>query len=691
MICFTSEQLAKAQDFINNSEILAYDVESDGLNVRKNQVIGFSFGNAKIAFYVPIKMWNGAELANILKPEQYIPILSSLCTKKLVTWNGSYDVLITKNSLKINLLDALYADVLLMKHSADENYPFGLKEVANQILGVDSDEEKQVLKAHLKAIGAKPTEYYKADVQILGKYACQDAMLTMRLFDYYGRELRKQGLESFYFNDEVLPMYKELTIPMVERGVRVDVAALTVAQQELNNDIEQLESQIQRAIEPHLSLFTTWFLNKDYPLRTEKGNMPKWAKDGLSQYDAWRRDAGPSAHMFNLSSKHHLKKLFFDTLKLQPLSRTPTGQPQVDDAFISTLHGKLPWTKLLSDYNSLIKLKGTYVDRLLEEQEDGRFYPEWKQHATVSGRYGGDMQQLPRPIEGSGLVAKHTSKIRTFIIADSGSLLCSADYEQLEPSIFAHCSGDSRLQEVFISGRDFYSTVAIDTERLSNVSADKAAGNYLGKINKKARQKAKAYALGIAYGMTGYKLQFELGVPQHEAEALVDRYLAAYPDLANWMSASKSMAITQGYVCTQSGRRRRLGQAVALARKYGPWLTDSLEVWKRYNASPALYSQAKADRKTFVNLLNNAINFQVQGMAASIVNRAAIAIARKLKTEQLSSYICMQIHDEIVLNVPENEREIVGPIIKSIMESTVKLSVPLRTEPQFGLTFKDCK
>lgn len=692
MICFTDAELAKAAAFIESNDVIAYDTETTGLNTRKDTVIGFSFGNEAEAYYIPLHVYNGTVLAPTNINAE--PFLNSLLAKKLVMWNATFDVLITKQSLGFDLLPALHADAMLVKHTCDENYPFGLKEVAAQLYGEEVTNEKEEMLASIKANGGKAKEYYKADVSILGRYACQDAMLTMRLFNHYDRKLSELGLQAFYYDSEVHPLLKTITIPMVERGVRVDVAALISAQVEIKTDLEQLEARIQETIAPNLGIFTRWFLNKDYPLQTATGKQPKWAKDGLTQEQAWRRDAGPEAYMFNLQSKFHLKKLFFDTLKLTPLSRTPTGMPQVDDEFLTTLHTELPWTALLSDYNRLTKLKGTYIDRLLEEQEDGRFYPEWKQHATVSGRYGGDMQQLPRPLDpgaASEIVTTHTNRIRSFIIADAGSKLCSADYEQLEPSIFAHCSGDKRLQVVFNSGADFYSTVAIDTEGLKEVSADKKAPNYLGKVNKAARQKAKAYALGIAYGMTGYKLQFEIGVSQDEAEALVSKYLAAYPDLAAWMDNSKNTAITAGRVTTQAGRQRNLGAAKALAGKYGPGLSNSLELWKRYTASPALYEKAKADRKIYINQLNNAINFQIQGLAASVVNRAAIAIANKLKTEQLKSYVTLQIHDEIVLNVPEAEIAIVGPMVKQIMQEIVTLAVPLRTEPQFGFTFKDCK
>lgn len=693
MICYTDSELAQAAAFIAANDIIAYDTETTGLNTRKDQVIGFSFGNEHQAFYIPTKKWDGGQLVNLLEPGVFMPILSSLSLKKLVMHNSTFDVLMVKQNYGVDLLNCLHADTMLMKHTCDEAYPFGLKEIATMLWGTNVTEEKEEMLASIKANGGKAKEYYKASVSVLGRYACQDAMLTMRLFNHYNNRLQDQGLADFYYHDEVQPLLTTVTIPMVERGVCVNLPLLLNSQKEINKDLEMLEARIQETIAPELGLFTTWFLNKDYPLKTATGLMPKWAKDGLTQMQAWQRDY-PGQHMFNLQSKFHLKKLLFDTLKLEPLSRTPTGMPQVDEAFLETLHQQLPWTQLLSDFNRLTKLKGTYIDRLIEEQEGGRFYPEWKQHATVSGRFGGDMQQLPRPLDegtASAIVVRHTNRVRQFIIADPGHLLCSADYEQLEPSIFSHCSGDACLQAVFNSGADFYSTVAIDTEGLQSVSADKASPVYLGRVNKAARQKAKAYALGIAYGMTSWKLQFEIGVPQNEAEALVQKYLAAYPDLAKWMRDSKLQATELGFVKTESGRQRHLVQARRLARKYGPWLSDSLEVWKRYHASPALYAQAKADRKLYTNELNNAINFQVQGLAASVVNRASIAIAQKLKTAQLKSYLCAQIHDELLLNVLESEKDQVGLLIKETMENIIQLAVPLRTVPQFGLSFKDCK
>ncbi len=485
-------------------------------------------------------------------------------------------------------------------------------------------------------------------------------------------------LRQFFYEGEVMPLLKEVTIPMMEAGVKLDLNKLNFTLENISKDILLLEYGIQEAIKPHLELFTTWFLNKDYPLQTATGKVPAWQKKHNTQYNAWCFD-NPTSYMFNLQSKHHLKKLFFDTLNLKPLSKTPTGLPQVDEEFMESVTSTLPWVSKLIEYNKLNKIKSTYLERFLNEQEDGYFYPSFMQHRTVSGRYAGDLQQLPRPRLGDSLVDKYTSIIRELIIAPEGSKLISADYEQLEPRVFAHTSGDSGLSGIFARGEDFYTEIAKSTEGIT------------GEISKEQRQKAKSYAIGIAYGMTGYKLKFELGCTDEEADALVEKYLTAFPELRRWMNASKEKATSTGIIRASSGRLRRLPRAKAIYAKYGPVIRDSLQLWKTYHDSPAVYAQVKQDYKTFKNECNNAINFQVQGYAAGIVNRAAIAINRKLKSEQLQSKLIMQIHDELVYIVPEQELEQVSAIIKLIMETHTKLSVPLLTTPQIGNNFRECK
>lgn len=695
-LILTPEDVAQALQFINESEILAYDTETTGLNPRKDRIIGFGVSNATDGFYVPILRYSKeSDSIYPVGPSEQLrnTILSTLSRKKLITWNASFDMRFTKFNLGIDLLPALHADVLLMKHTCDEEFPFGLKEVAAKHYGTDVKKEKEEMQASIKANNGTAKQYFKADLDLLSRYCVQDCLLTFRLFNKYSSELKKQNLTSFYYEEEVLPLYKEVTIPMEERGVRLDIPKLEQTLNHLTVDLHLIELRIQQSITPHLELFTNWFLNKDYPMLTKGGKIPQYIKKHGSQAAAWKAEY-PTGYMFNLLSKHHLKKLFFDTLKETSLTKTPTGLPQVDEEFIASVADKYPWCKELIVFNKLTKLKGTYIERFLEEAEDGRFYPAFLQHRTVSGRYAGDLQQLPRPVdetEDNRLVAKYTSCIREFFLPDIGAKLVSADYEQLEPSVFAHTSGDAALAEIFNTGKDFYSEVAIRTERLKDVTSDKASERYLGKVNKAARQKAKSYALGIAYGMTGYKLKFEIGVDAETADQLVKDYLNAFPGLARWMNASKDKAVTHGFVKTETGRVRHLHQAQVIFNKYGSRINDDLQLWHSFHDYPSVYAEAKIARKTYKNLLNNAINFQVQGLAASIVNRASIAIARRLKTEGLKAAICMQVHDELVLNVPDEELEPVCTLLSHIMETIVKLTVPLRTVPQIGNNYKECK
>lgn len=669
--------------FLSNlkSTPLALDIETTGLRTRKDAVIGVGISTATDGFYVDVSKMPAADVTRFLQ---------LLTTKKLLAFNAEFDLGFLRNSYGVDLLPQLHCDVMLLKHACDENYPLGLKEIAAQVFGLDATKEQQELKASIKANGGTANQFFKADLAILAKYCVQDCMLTYRLFEHYSPILTKNGLDAFFYQDETMPLYKEVVIPMQRHGIAIDQPKLHQALVDINQDLNILQTDIQAAIQPQLNLFKQEFLDKEFPMLTPTGKPTKWRSKYANQEEAWIA-CNPGEPMFNIASKSHLKRLFFDIMKLRPISRTPTGAPQVDEEFLASIVPQQPWVHLLINWNKLSKIKGTYLERFAEECEDGIFYPQYKLHGTVSGRLSGDFQQLPRPLKGDGLVAKHTSVIRSLIIPRPGNMLISADYNSLEPTIFAHASRDKKLQAIFINNQDFYSSVFIMTEGRNEFSADKASLAYLGILDPDLRQKAKAYALGLAYGMTDYRLQFEIDVSREDAEKLVDKYFTAFPDLKAWMDASQLQACTKGYVKTETGRVRHLGQAVALYTKYGMELKNSLAIWKRFHEQPTLYKQAKDDRKTFTNLLNNAINFQVQGMAASVMNRASIALAREIKSLGLSATIVGNVHDELILECSESCLKEVISLTKQVMENTTKITVPLKVDPKAGKSYKECK
>jgi len=690
MIITTPEGIASLLEFIHSNDILAYDIETDGLNARKNIIIGFGISNAVSGFYVPVQQYN-SKLKTLVpygvSKELVLMVLTALTAKKLLMFNASFDTRFTKNYYGIDLLGALHTDVMLLKHTCDEDFPMDLKGIATKLWGTDVKKEKEEMLSSIKANKGTATEFYKADTGILGHYCIQDCLLTFRLFSHYSKELKKQGLVDFYYTEEVLPLYKEVTIPMEECGIHVNVPYLTQLSIELGQELTRLEGDIKHQISPMLGDFNAWFLNKEYPLKSS-GRIAKLMKTGISleaaQSLACVQDYPGGA--LNLLSKHHLKKLFFDELGETPLSRTPTGLPQVDEEFLESIKNKHLWVQDLITFNKLTKLKGTYIDRFLEEQEDGIFYPSYQQHRTVSGRYSGDFQQLPRMVKGSNIVSRYTSAIRKCIIPSPGRILISADYQQLEPTIFAHASGDTALQNIFLEGRDFYSEIAIRTERISGASSLKSDSRYLGLIDPVKRQAAKVYALGIPYGLTGYKLAFELpGLSQASADTLVRSYWEAFPELSRWAEQCRDAARHSGRVSSQCGRVRHLTKAKELFAQYGAIINDDLALWKIYHTEEAVYAQAKLDRKIYKNQINNAVNFCIQSLAASVVNRAAIALARQ------GILPCGQVHDELIFDVWEPSKLDIIATIKEVMENVMKLDVPLKTDPIWGANYAECK
>jgi len=740
----TLEQL---KTFIQQTETIAFDVETTGVDKNKDKVIGFSIAgrdrnNSSIycGYYVGTSRYE--HLRSGLVDTGYfctaIEILNLLKTKKLVTWNGSFDSSMTLRTFGVDIKDAIYIDGMLLAHTTNENeFDYRLKSMAKRVFGEDAGAAEDALKAEVLAVGGKWTKenktMYMASTETLGKYAIQDGILTLKLVDEFLPYLKAEKLEELFYG-EVMPLYRLFTIPAERGGIKLDMPLLLSAQENIAKDINALEVKILEAIAPNLDLFKAWLLNKDYPpsrsgafiqefCKIHKPNLP-YTKSGnysltadalanlepgyvkqvlckeaymlpedvhACQNALWKEDGKP---WFNLQSKHHLKKLFFDTLKEKPLSTTPTGQPQADDEFLELMTKKYAWAVDLRTYNRLNKLKSTYMDRFVDAQHNGRFYPSFYQHRTVSGRLAGDLQQLPRPIENpkpDDIVAKYQNLIRAFFIADENWTFVDDDYDSAEPRVFAHVSNEQKIKDIFKLGHDFYSTMGINTEKLDGVSADKKAPNYLGKVNKEKRQAVKVYALGIPYGLGGYKLQYELNIALSEAEKLVSGFWAGHPDLAKEVKKAHEEALEHGFVRNEAGRIRHLDRAKEIYSQYGSVILDDLELWKKFNDMPGLYARAKQHRRELKNLLNNAFNFKVQGLVASIINRATILIAQEIEKHGFRAKIIAQIHDQLIVHAHIEDAARVGYIVQTRMENAFPLTVPLPAIPSYGPNMRDSK
>lgn len=736
-IVTTDADRAAMIEHINSHEYLAFDTETTGLNVRKQKVIGFSIcGEAGKAFYYPISLYDVEEKCLITfntKLRQGIEILEMLKQKELLMWNGSFDIRMINNNFGIDLTDSLIADGQLMAHTLMEEGPFALKTIGvmkQDFIGYDveatADKEAVELKENVAKNGGSTTkanyEMYKADLKVLGKYACADADITFRLCEHFYSELEKENLLEFFFDEEVMPLYKEVTIPMEDRGVKLDLELIKSTKELVEADLLKLESSIVKSI--FLLPETNEWYSKCIDDHCKVSNKGKFAqglvdfyklelpKTKKGKYSTTKKlidkleDSEPKAFLLgnefiiseddikaikkgiyekdnpkklNISSKKQMGEIVFAFMGIKELSKTDKGSKRFDDEMITSLAEDHDWAALLGDYNKLIKIRGTYLDRFLDNEEDGKYYFSYKQHGTISGRYGSDAQQLPRPKEEgqlSELVLKYTNVIRKFFISGEGRKFVDCDYESLEPHVFAHVSEDDGLKDIFRNGHDFYSTIAISTEGLSGVSADKKAENYLGKVDKQKRQDAKAYALGVPYGMRGYALGKTLDIPTDVAEGLVESYLGAYPSLKKWIDDTKAKVRKDGYITTQVGRVRHLPKVKSIYKVHKDKLLDYR--YRNKVGARIGHDVVKELYRDYKNGENNSINFQIQSLSASIVNRAAIAINRHFKSIGVDAWVCAQIHDQLIINIPEVQEKAHAIKIQDLMENTTKISLDLR-------------
>ncbi len=737
MIVKNYADLQQCLSWLDRQTHVAYDLETDGLNPRKNRVIGIAISNATEGFYIVHSHLADGIFQEFISKKMLAPLWAKLRTKKLITFNGSFDLRMTLGYFGVDLCDALWSEVQLARHTNNENdTPWvKLKELARQHFGDTATNEQQDLITSIIANGGEAGHVWLGDLNLVGKYAIQDALLTYKLNDIYIKSLSDQGLAEFYFDLEVMSFYKHVLIYMEYYGFHVDVDLLQKTQAQISADIERLEQQIREKIQPYMYEFDQWFLSKTFvpkasgefaqqaakfygvDLPLTKNGAFSFAEKPMSKLPdsvfkrfmagqerlpdedivAIQREMRGNDQAFNLKSKHHLKRIFFDHLKEAPLSFTETTrEPQIDDEFLHSIIDKYEFVPLLMDYNKLNKIKSTYIDRFLEDQEDGVYYARWAQHTTSTGRLSGNAQQLPRRKEESEqrpLPLKYTNMIRDFIIAPEGYKLVGADYASLEVVIFADDAGDEPLLDIIRKDLDFYSGMAIQMKMVESglYSADKTAANYLKKHRPDIRQGVKPIGLGIRYGMEDFKLSKTLNISQAEARKLIRNYFESFPKLKTRMDELKQQSITQGFVKSKFGRICHLVWAKKLYAAHGKILEDSLKLWEKYNESPSRYKEMKFLKGKYLSDIRAALNFPIQSAAASIVMRASVAMSKEFKAKGLDAKVIMNIHDEANVLCADKDVEAVSEIIQRTMETTTLLSVPLKAEPQVGQRYSELK
>ncbi|MFW6380041.1 MAG: DNA polymerase I [Halorhodospira sp.] len=345
---------------------------------------------------------------------------------------------------------------------------------------------------------------------------------------------------------------------------------------------------------------------------------------------------------FNLSSPKQIQEIFFERMGLPVVQRTPKGQPSTAESVLEELTAQgheLP--RLILEHRGLAKLKSTYTDKLpqLIHPATGRVHTSYHQAVTATGRLSSsepNLQNIPvRTPEGR--------RIRKAFVPEAEHKLLTADYSQVELRIMAHLSGDSGLRRAFEQGEDIHRATAAEVFGSAQVSDEQ-------------RRAAKAINFGLIYGMSAWGLGRQLGIPREQAQDYIDRYFERYPDVRRFMERVREQARTQGYVETIAGRRLYL---------------------------PEINSRNR-QRREYAE--RTAINAPMQGTAADLIKRAMIDVDALLLAHFPQARMVMQVHDELVLEVPEAQVAAVRAEVRRLMEAADggRLEVPLEVEAGVG-------
>lgn len=685
------ESINEVYSYLADKDVVAYDSETTGLH-KGAQVVGISVcADEQRAYYIALYGWDKdtQTLKDYGTYKAVQELLVLLTKKQIIMHNGIFDCEKAEDFFKVRLIESLHTDTMILAHLLNENRRVGLKELAKEYFGITAVEEAEAMKSSVLMNGGKYSssekEMYKADTELLGKYGAMDAWITYMLFIELIPELYEQGLDTFFYEEESMPLLRGPTYELNTTGLKVDTLALQQLKSTLEAECEEAKHYILNHIHP--------FVKDRYPGTNKKNQFNIGAPQQLSwllfcqlklEFNLLT-DAGKELckHMgiripYTPAAKRDFIALCNNAVGMEQVPaaiingrkraakkiKEPWAYIACDKKTLTKLAVKHQWIQRLLEYQRKQKLLNTYVRGVEERIQYGIIRPSFLQHGTTSGRYSSrdpNFQNLPRD----------DKRLKSCIVARPGKLYVGADYSQLEPRVFAYYSNDQRLLKAFEGEDDFYSTIGMEVYDKKDCVPRKEGPNAFGEKYKKLRDLSKVIALASTYGATARQLSSTTGKTVEDTQKDIDRYFSRFPGVAKMMLEAHEIAKKEGKVVNLFGRPRRMPQAQTI------------------NETRAKTKHADLPYE-LRNILNLAVNHRIQSTGASIVNRSAIAFYNNLKMANIDAKIVLQVHDSLVAECKEEDAENVALLLQDAMENTIDLkTIKLEAVPKIGINLAE--
>ncbi|MGQ4005824.1 DNA polymerase I [Francisellaceae bacterium CB300] len=487
---FTMDELDKLVVELNEAKSFAFDTETDSLDTAEANLVGLSFcANEGQAYYIPIQhrylgVPQQLELDVVINA---LKLVFANIKNAKVAHNFKFDEKVL-SKYGIDICGDIH-DTMIMAYVLKSNGKHGMDAVSKEYLGVDP-----IPYTEIAGTGRKQQTLDQIEIEIVAKYAAEDADITFRLFNYLGELLAKEDVLDKLYREVEMPLALILN-DMEKLGVKIDADKLRKQSIELEKKIAELQT-------------------KCFELCGEE---------------------------FNLASPVQLREVLFERMGLPAIKKTAKGQASTSEEVLLQLAEEYEVAALIMEYRHLSKLKNTYTDKLPNILDaNSRAHTSYNQTGTVTGRLSSsepNLQNIPiKSVEGR--------KIREAFIAEDGFVIMAADYSQVELRIMAHLSKDKNLVKAFNNGLDIHSATAAEVLGIS-----------LGDVTSEQRRRAKAINFGLIYGMSAFGLAKQLEIPRGEAQEYINIYFDRYPSVKEYMTTAKEFAKEKGYVETILGRR----------------------------------------------------------------------------------------------------------------------------------------